>query len=191
MGPSSQRRNRTPTSPLPLDPGHGRISCLTHREGRTAQEALVAQMLEEVGLSFREQWLLRISGEALVFDFQVENRVLVECTQSTHQNCSKAWTTLWRRTIYLDYKFRLAKDTGSFKTIALLEAPHCQEYKNRALTPKRITNLKYTDYVTTSIPQLGRLLIDLLSGNQLEAQPLTVQKELERWLGSHTKQNSK
>lgn len=182
MGRPLRRTSHSPASPLPRDPGHGRISGLTQREGRTVQESLIAQMLEAIGLSFREQWLLRTAGESMVFDFLVEDGVLVECSQSIKRNCSNAWTTLWRRAIILNYKFRLAKDTGSFTTIALLEASHCEEYQHRALTPKRIANLTCTDYIVTSIPALGECLIEVINAFGSDPIPTWQAKAMERWV---------
>lgn len=172
----SARRKHPPLS------GHGRISCLTKREAHTVQESLVAEMLEAVGFGFREQWLLRTAGEALVFDFLVEKRVLVECTQSTHRNCSRAWTTLWQRAIYLDYKHRLAKDVGSFATATLLEVSHCAHYQKRILTPERVANLTYTDHIVTTIPALGERLIEAVNAGGGDSVPSWQAGSLSRWL---------
>ncbi len=173
---------RTKRNTPSLGSGHGRIACLTKRESRTVQESLVAEMLGAVGFGFREQWLLRTGGEALVFDFLVEGRVLVECTQSTHRNCSRAWTVLWRRAIYLDYKFRLAKEVGSFTTAILLEVSHCGHYQKKVLTPERVANLTYTDHLVTTIPALGEHLIGAVNAGGGDPVPSWQAQSLSRWL---------
>ncbi len=176
------KMGRSPRRKHPPLAEQSRIASLAKREVRTVQESLVAEMLEAVGFQFREQWLLRTAGEALVFDFLVEGRVLVECTQSTHRNCSRAWTTLWRRAVYLDYKHRLAKEVGSFTTMTLLEVSHCKHHEKRALTPERIANLTYTDYVVTTIPALGEHLIGVLNSETGDPIPRWQARGLSRWL---------
>ncbi|MFX1474181.1 MAG: hypothetical protein ACFFCO_01720 [Promethearchaeota archaeon] len=173
---------RTKRGTSPSGAEQGRIACLTKRESRTVQESLVAEMMEAVGFGFREQWLLRTAGEALVFDFLVEGRVLVECTQSTHRNCSRAWTVLWQRAIYLDYKFRLAKEAGSFTTMTLLEVSHCGHYQKRVLTQERLATLTHTNYLVTTIPALGEHLIGVLNSETGDPVPSWQAESLSRWL---------
>ena len=149
---------------------------------RTPQESLTASLLRELGLGFREQWLLVVEGERLLFDFLVEERVLLECMECTSNNTDRAWGILRRRLVYLDFKFRLAKETGTFTTVALTEASACP--RPRFPFPKTLAHLHSTDHVATTLPGLGVLLIDLMAGNTTAAQHPIAQEMLTRWLAS-------
>ena len=158
------------------------------RPSRTVQEALVADMLRAVGFQFREQWVLEACGEGLIFDFFVEERVLVECSYSNQRIAYAAWEMLKRRAAYYDYKFRLAKQVGTFTTVSLLEVPNVARPGETPVFPfpQTARNYQWTDRILTTIPALGELLIalDLTSGP--DAQPILPQEGLNRWLTKGT-----
>ncbi len=164
---------------------------MARRPQRTPQEIEVTSMLSSVGFSHKEQWVLEACGEGLIFDFFIEERILVECTYSAKAKCWSAWGWLKCRATYHDYKFRLAKEVGTFITISLLEntgklrsgAPRKFPY------PQTVSNLLWTDHVVSSVLSLGELLIRLGVKGGSEARPIIEQEGLDQWLatGTHPK----
>lgn len=161
------------------------------RPSRTVQEALVADMLRAVGFRFREQWVLEACGEGLIFDFLVEERVVVECSYSNQRIAYAAWEMLKRRAAYYDYKFRLAKQVGTFTSISLLEVPGVVRPGETPVFPfpQTARNYQWTDHIVTTIPAMGEQLIALDLTSEPVAQPTLPQEELSRWLaaGTHPK----
>jgi hypothetical protein len=162
------------------------LAAMAARSLRTAQEELVADMLRSVGFHFHEQWVLTACGEGMIFDFLVEQRVLVECSSSSHPNCYNAWQVLKRRAAFFDYKFRLAKRVGTFTTISLLEATNCTGPRTTTEFPfiQTARNLESTNHIVTSIPVLGELLINLDVQSGFEAQPSVSHAHLDAWLSA-------
>jgi hypothetical protein len=163
------------------------------RPSRTVQEALVADMLRAVSFRFREQWVLEACGEGLIFDFLVEERVLVECSYSNQHIPYAAWEMLKRRAAYYDYKFRLAKQVGTFTTISLLEVPGVVRPGETPVFPfpQTARNYQWTDHIVTTIGALGEQLIALDLASGLDAQPTFPQEELSRWLATGTQPESR
>lgn len=161
---------------------------MARRPQRTSQEIEVTSMLTSVGFAFKEQWVLEACGEGLIFDFFIEERVLVECTYSARSKCWSAWQWLKCRATYHDYKFRLAKEVGTFTTISLLENtgklrpgdPQKFPY------PQTVRNLLWTDYVVSSVLSLGESLIRLGVRGGSEAKPVIQQEGLDQWLAKGT-----
>jgi hypothetical protein len=162
------------------------------RPSRTVQEALVADMLRALGFRFREQWVLEACGEGLIFDFLVEERVLVECSYSNQRIAYAAWEMLKRRAAYYDYKFRLAKQVGTFTTVSLLEVPGVVRPGETPVFPfpQTARNYQWTDHIVTAIPALGEQLIALDLASGLDAQPILPLEGLSRWLAAGTHRKS-
>jgi hypothetical protein len=172
----ASRHRRVP----PLTTLHGIVASLRHRPWRTTQESLIASLLRDLDYQYQEQWLLVVDAERLLFDFLVEDRILLECMECTSPQYAQAWGTLRRRLTYLDFKFRLAKTVGTFTTIILTEAPACP--RPAFPYPQTLTHLAATDYVVTSLPQLGDLLIHQLATEPVTAQSVSAQEYVDRWL---------
>jgi len=145
-------------------------------------------MLRAVGFKFRDQWVLEACGEGLIFDFLVEERVLVECSYSNQHIAYAAWEMLKRRAAYYDYKFRLAKQVGTFTTITLLEVPNVARSGETPVFPfpQTARNYQSTNRIVTTIPALGELLIELNLTSGPDAQPILPQEGLDRWLSTDT-----
>lgn len=167
----------------------GNTTSLRHRLWRTTQESIVTGLLRDANFEYQDQWLLVVDQERLLFDFLVEDRVLLGCMECASPSYSRAWGTLTQRLPYLDFKFRLAKTMETFTTLVFAEAPACPQ--RRFPCPRILKHLTTTDYVVTTLLDLRRFITRLLAQDPVAAQSPTAKEHVNQWLALQPSKNVK